>query len=145
MELTGAQQDVHKQMVPLASRYNDVLTAKDNMELKLKQFKKELAELAEEMLLILPELGGDQRFTLDGVITIWPVAGLKVWVGKENRETAIEYFAEHEVPGIVMPNYSSMQPWAKEIWGDVGENIEGNPMPAFLEHSIEVKIRHRRA
>jgi len=94
---------------------------------------------SEEILQELLELGGDMKFTLDGVITLWPKTEVKAWTDKEKKEDAITYFRRQNIEGIVGLTWQSLQAWAKE-------QIEnGETLPSFIKTSENIVLRHRSA
>jgi len=85
----------------------------------------------------LQNLGGDQRYTLDGVITLYPAIEQKAWVLAKDRDKAVEYFREEGLLNVISPNYQSVGAWARDILSRDEE------LPDWVQTSEGVVLRHR--
>ena len=126
-----------ERLVKLAASYRETIDEEKVHKEALKKLSKVKVAQSEEILQELLELGGNMRFTLDEVITLWPETQVKAWTDKERKEEAIVYFQDENIQGVVSLSWQSVQTWAKE-------QIEnGETLPSFIKTSDNIVLRHR--
>ena len=135
-EVSEAELQARNELNRLAPQLRAVIEKIRALDAERKELVTERASLEGSCLYELSNLGGN-RFTMDGVITLWAEPQVKVWVDKEQVPAAITFFQSEAIPGVVGVMWQSLQAWGRE-------RLEaGDELPDFCNKSEEIVIRTR--